>query len=216
MKIYRNTVSDTLWETLMKLMKIDELEKFRLVGGTSLSLLIGHRVSVDIDLFTDAEYGTIDFNKIIDAINSVFNFVETSQWSNNTLGNTCYIGATKKKLIKVDLFYTDPFVFPILNYKHLRLSQIEEIAAMKLEIVGNGGRKKDFWDIHELTQYFTIEQMIHFYLKRYPYGHSKNEIISQLTNFEHADYDFDPICLQGKYWELIKLDLIEILTNKGK
>ena len=39
-------------------------EPFRLVGGTSLSLQIGHRMSVDIDLFTDAAYGTIDFEKI--------------------------------------------------------------------------------------------------------------------------------------------------------
>lgn len=34
-------------------------EPFRLVGGTALSLQMGHRLSVDIDLFTDAEYGTL-------------------------------------------------------------------------------------------------------------------------------------------------------------
>ncbi|MCG9898690.1 MAG: nucleotidyl transferase AbiEii/AbiGii toxin family protein [Hydrotalea sp.] len=39
-------------------------DPFRLVGGTALSLYFGHRMSVDIDLFTDAPYGTIDFDKI--------------------------------------------------------------------------------------------------------------------------------------------------------
>ena len=37
-------------------MELEELNSFRLVGGTSLSLQIGHRMSVDIDLFTDAVY----------------------------------------------------------------------------------------------------------------------------------------------------------------
>jgi hypothetical protein len=62
MNIYKNTVSDLLWELLSALMTFDELNSFHLVGGTSLSLLLGHRKSIDIDLFTDAEYGTIDFD----------------------------------------------------------------------------------------------------------------------------------------------------------
>jgi hypothetical protein len=37
---------------------------FRLVGGTSLSLQLGHRMCIDIDLFTDADYGSIDFKAI--------------------------------------------------------------------------------------------------------------------------------------------------------
>jgi len=45
-------------------MRAKEFEAFRLVGGTSLSLQIGHRESVDIDLFSDLTYGSIDFNVI--------------------------------------------------------------------------------------------------------------------------------------------------------
>ena len=67
-KIHRNTVSDTLWHTLIELMEWEELKSFQLVGGTALSLQIGHRMSVDIDLFTDVEYGSIDF-EIILAVN---------------------------------------------------------------------------------------------------------------------------------------------------
>ncbi len=62
--IFKNTVSDLLWETLTQLMNWEELSTFRLVGGTALSLQIGHRMSVDIDLFTDAEYGSIDFGQM--------------------------------------------------------------------------------------------------------------------------------------------------------
>ncbi|MBO5748172.1 MAG: nucleotidyl transferase AbiEii/AbiGii toxin family protein [Muribaculaceae bacterium] len=57
------TVKPILRSTLERLMRIDEFRPFRLVGGTSLSLRYGHRISDDIDLFTDAEYGSIDSPK---------------------------------------------------------------------------------------------------------------------------------------------------------
>ncbi len=53
-----------LKNSLQILMESDVFENFRLVGGTSLSLQLGHRISVDIDLFSDAHYGSIDFKKI--------------------------------------------------------------------------------------------------------------------------------------------------------
>ena len=64
MKIYLNTVSNLLWNTLKQLMLIEEFNNFRIVGGTCLSLQLGHRESIDIDLFTDADYGSIDFAKL--------------------------------------------------------------------------------------------------------------------------------------------------------
>jgi len=62
--LHLNTVSDLLWDSLNKLMSVKEFNSFRIVGGTSLSLQLGHRESVDIDLFTDSEYGSIDFDKL--------------------------------------------------------------------------------------------------------------------------------------------------------
>ena len=46
------------------------------MGGTSLSLLLGHRISVDIDLFTDAAYDSIDFEKIDVLFLDIFPYVE--------------------------------------------------------------------------------------------------------------------------------------------
>lgn len=66
MNLYLNTVSDLLWDALNKLMSLEVFNSFRLVGGTSLSLQLGHRGSIDrgsidIDLFTDSQYGSVDF-----------------------------------------------------------------------------------------------------------------------------------------------------------
>lgn len=130
---------------------------------------------------------------------------------NNSFGKSYYLGSSKEDLVKLDLFYTDTFIFPSLEVSCVRLASIEEIAAMKMEVIGNNGRKKDFWDIHELLETISLEEMFSFHAMRYPYSHTKEDLQRKLIDFSYADYDFDPICLKGKYWELIKLDIEEQL-----
>ncbi|MEN9997082.1 MAG: hypothetical protein RI922_72, partial [Bacteroidota bacterium] len=74
------------------------------------------------------------------------------------------------------------------------------------------GRKKDFWDLHELLPKYSIQKMIALHEQRYPYSHDKNTLIKNLTQFEYADDDLNPICLKGKYWEFIKDDFQEIIS----
>lgn len=213
MKLYKNTVSELLWETLVFLMQQDEIKPFRLVGGTCLSLILGHRKSIDIDLFTDSNYGSIDFQKIDSLISVSFDYADFNIQVNNGLGKTYYVGKSKQDCIKLDLFYTDKYVFPLQNVNGIRMASLEEVAAMKLEVIGFAGRKKDFWDLHEILEHRSLESLLEFYAIRYPYSHSLTELKQKLTDFRSADLDFDPICLKGKYWELIKLD-IEELTEK--
>ncbi|MEW4925241.1 nucleotidyl transferase AbiEii/AbiGii toxin family protein [Algibacter sp. 2305UL17-15] len=207
MKLYLNTVSDVLWQTLKQLMLIEELHSFRIVGGTSLSLQLGHRASIDIDLFTDADYGSIDFAKLEDILIQTFPYVEKSSVDLVGLGKSYFIGTTESDVVKLDLFYTDPFVFPCSTEQGVRFSSIEEVAAMKFEIIAQGGRKKDFWDIHELLETYSLNDMIDFYLKRNPYGYSKDELLTKVVDFSVAEKDFTPKCLKGKVWELIKIDI---------
>ena len=213
MELYLNTVSDLLWSSLKQLMLIEEFNSFRIVGGTSLSLQLGHRESIDIDLFTDAEYSSIDFSILEAKLIEIFPYVDTTSVDLVGMGKSYFIGNNENELVKLDLFYTDPFVFPCILEQNVRFSSIEEVAAMKFEVVGNGGRKKDFWDIHELLESYTLEEMIEFYLKRNPYGYSKDELLVKVVDFSNAEDDFTPNCYREKVWELIKLD-IEKLVKK--
>ncbi|MBV7532121.1 nucleotidyl transferase AbiEii/AbiGii toxin family protein [Chitinophaga sp. sic0106] len=74
-KLHWNTVTPLLQSGLRQLMTVPLFAPFRLVGGTSLSLQIGHRMSIDIDLFTDAEYGSIDFLPIDEYLRETYNYV---------------------------------------------------------------------------------------------------------------------------------------------
>ena len=99
--------------------------------------------------------------------------------------------------------------FRLVGGTSLRMATVDDIVAMKIDVISRGSRKNDFWDIHMLSKYYTIEQMLSLYEGRYPYGTTKEEYIAGLTNFSVADYDPNPICLQSKVWQLIKLDFTE-------
>ncbi|MDX1774872.1 nucleotidyl transferase AbiEii/AbiGii toxin family protein [Oceanihabitans sediminis] len=209
MTLHLNTVSDLLWKSLNTLMTIKEFNSFRLVGGTSLSLQQGHRESIDIDLFSDAEYGSIDFNRLEEILNDEFPYVVTSSVGEVVFGRSYFVGEDEHNALKLDIYYTDPFAFPIVEEGNIRLASNQEIAAMKFEVIANGGRKKDFWDIHELLDVFTLEQMLDFYEKRNPYGATREELLEQCLDFSLAEDDLTPNCYKDKVWELIKLDIEE-------
>ncbi len=211
--LYWKTVKPLLKEVLTVLMKHDLFQPFRLVGGTSLSLQLGHRMSDDIDLFTDAPYETIDFIEIDSFLRKEFGFVSDLPTASIGMGVSYFIGESQEDLIKIDLYYTDTFIQSALKIGPYRLATIEEIIAMKIDIVQRKARKKDFWDIHELLHSHTPSQMIALHSQRYPYGHDKALIRQNLIDFSKADEDFDPICLKGKHWELIKLDIVQAIPT---
>lgn len=183
-----------------------------MVGGTALSLYRGHRESIDIDLFTDALYGSIDFNAIDRFLRKTFPYADRNEYPLDP-GRSYYVGKNEPECVKLDLFYTETFIREVVIYNGIRLAAEEEIIAMKIEVISGGGRKKDFWDIHGLMDDYSIEEMLSLHEERYPYGHDQQAIINNFSNFNEADKDFEPICLKGKYWELIKLDLVEFVSG---
>ena len=203
------TVKPILRSTLERLMGMEEFAPFRLVGGTSLSLRYGHRMSDDIDLFTDAEYGSLDFHRLQEILRKEFPYCQGDCGEIVGFGTSYIVGNSKDDCVKLDLFYTDQFIRPMEVFGNIRMAAVEDIVAMKMDVVSRGGRKKDFWDLHMLLNHYSVEQMLSLYEERYPYGATREECVSGLTNFLVADTEPDPICLQDKVWQLIKLEFIE-------
>lgn len=211
--LHWETVTPLLKDALTKVMEAEVFQSFRLVGGTSLSLQLGHRLSVDIDLFTDAEYGSIDFKRIDNFLRATFPYVSDPTEGIIAMGTSYFTGNSSEETVKLDVYYTDPFIQSLLEIGTYRLATIEEIIAMKIDIVQRKGRKKDFWDLHELITTYTPAKMIALHALRYPYNHDEQLIKTNFTDFTEADDDFEPICLRGKHWELIKFDLINAVRS---
>jgi hypothetical protein len=193
-------------------MSCELFKPFRLVGGTSLSLQPGHRFSIDIDLFTDAAYGSVDFKELDIYFRNTFPYVSESGLELVGMGKSYFVGNAEDDAVKLDLYYTDSFIQPEIIINSIRMASIEEVIAKKIDVVQRGGRKKDFWDLHELTNSYSLAQMLSLHAQRYPYGHDEGLIKSNFTAFDKADEDFDPICLKGKYWELIKYEILQFVN----
>lgn len=198
----------------MDFMSADEFKDCRLVGGTSLSLQLGHRMSDDIDLFAcNTKYDQLQFDAIEKYFLEHYPYVKGAVGGKVVHGRTYFIGISKEDYVKVDVYYSsEDFFQPELVVEGVRMATLEEIIGMKLGIVKDGGRRKDFWDLHELLNSYSIEQMIECYRARFPWEDHDEYIKSQLTNFYVADEeDEDPKCLRGKEWGFIKQDFVELL-----
>ena len=211
--LYYNTINDLLKNSLEILMTSSVFENFRLAGGTALSLQLGHRISVDIDLFSDDSYGSIDFEEIENFLKSNFSYVDGFSDIQPAMGKSYFIGTDKENSVKLDVYYTDDFIQPAKIIDYIRMATVEEIIAMKVDVVQRGGRKKDFWDLHDLLSNYNIGKMLELHQERYPYSHERELILKNFTDFSFADEDFDPICLKGKYWEFIKEDIEEAVSK---
>ena len=210
--LYWNTIGIFLKEVLLALMKAEELREFRLVGGTAMSLHLGHRMSVDIDLFTDAGYGSIEFDKIDKMLQKSFTYVAGDFGGNPGMGKSYLVGKSCDEVIKLDLYYSmDPFFQNTVEEEGVRMASLEEIIAMKVDLVQRGGRKKDFWDLHEVLPRYNIDKMLALHRQRFEWTHNEKTIRENFTNFNEAEDDLTPICLRGKEWIFIKEDFEDAL-----
>lgn len=209
-KLHYETVTPLLKEVLNSIMANPIFEPFYLVGGTSLSLRLGHRISVDIDLFTNAPYGSLDFSVYEKFFEKNYKyFYKTDTTDIVGFGRSYYVGESEEENIKVDLYYHEEIINPCDIIDSIRIASLDDVVAMKVDVVSRIGRKKDFWDLHELLNTYTISEMLDLHLQRNEYTHDREQIIANFTDFSFADKDINPICLMGKEWELIKLDFVE-------
>ena len=192
------TVSESLLEFLKELMISPLFSDYILVGGTALALQIGHRNSIDIDLFGSKEIDGLIFK-------SFFKSKEISliQESKNIL-------VLKVDNIKIDFVnYKYPLLDDISTIDNIRLASLKDIAAMKLSAIAGRGSKKDFVDLYYLLNYFTLEQMITFYNTKYNDG-SEFLVRKSLTYFEDADSEPMPRMMNDITWEDIKSHISKI------
>jgi len=137
---YRALYPGTL-ELLKEMMQVPELQDFFLVGGSALALQIGHRISVDIDLFTQEDFDTQSLFLKLDKLFTISDLTEKS----STLNFNIAYPDKSNNVIKVDLIkYAYPLINPVLDIDNIRLLSIEDIIPMKLSAIAGRGSKKRF------------------------------------------------------------------------
>ena len=165
----------------------------RLVGGTGLALQLGHRHSIDIDLFGSVEFENLNTNRIFEKHKSV-NLIKKSKNINIDAING----------IKVDFVnYTYPWLNDEIIEDGMRIEAVSDIAAMKLSAIAGRGSKKDFVDLYWLLKHYSLKRLLEFYENKYTDG-STFLVIKSLTYFEDAESDEMPVLTKPVSWEEIK------------
>ncbi|MBA3985474.1 MAG: nucleotidyl transferase AbiEii/AbiGii toxin family protein [Flavobacteriales bacterium] len=191
--LHYNTIEKPTLELLKKLQQTPVFSDLRLVDGTSLTLQIGHRISVDLDLF-----GRQDTDEIAIS-NSLRGYKQAIQ-----LRNTQNIHVYLINGIKVDLVnYPYPWLDDMVVIDKLKLASIHDIAAMKIAAVTGRGSKKDFIDIYFLLKQMTLIDILKAYEQKFDDG-SQFMALKSLIYFEDAEEDEMPVMLKPLTWNQVK------------
>jgi hypothetical protein len=154
--------------------------EYYLVGGTAVALHIGHRRSVDFDLF---KFNPIKPKSIIDKISqSGFPYLVTrrvTEQLNVTVHN-----------VKLT-FYQYPFEIssPVHLGDILRLPELIDLAAMKAYALGRRSKWKDYVDLFFiLKDHFSIGQISEKAVFIFGQLFSEKLFRAQLCYYEDIDY----------------------------
>lgn len=194
--LHLETVEPGTFAILNRLMKLPELSHFHLVGGTALSLMYGHRISEDLDLFCTSKFDNL---QIIEALQKLF----PQQFNVRTashFGIFGFICDTKVDIVR----FPHALIRPTLLVDGIRMYAPEEIIAMKVQAILGRGKKKDFWDVAELLQHFTIQDFVSLHKEKYSTQNLYITVPQAITYFDDADESEDPISLKGQTWEGVK------------
>jgi predicted nucleotidyltransferase component of viral defense system len=176
------------------LQTIPLFKDLRLVGGTALVLQLGHRESVDLDLFGNVD---TDYETVQQAIISV-------DKECRLLNATTNIWQFMVANVKVDIVnYPYKWIDDAMIEAEITLASIKDIAAMKLAAITGRGTKKDFVDLYFLLQHFTLPEMFGFFNEKYP-NVDLFMTYRSVVYFEDAEQTEMPVMLITTEWEDVK------------
>ncbi|MFN0081955.1 MAG: nucleotidyl transferase AbiEii/AbiGii toxin family protein [Ferruginibacter sp.] len=207
--LYTETVEPSTFSLLKELMEVKELQHFNLVGGTALSLRLGHRISVDLDLFT---HDVFDNEIVVNELKINFgNRLQLNSTLNNRLGIFCFIDD-----IKIDICrHNGILIDEIFKEQDIRMWGFKDIAASKVNAISRRASKKDFWDINALLDIFSIEEIASFYRQKYDPMLAIG-VAKIITYFDDAEDSETPNCLKKLTWLQVKKEIFKKINNNSK
>ena len=204
--LHTKTVEPGTLSLLKKLMELESLKQFSLVGGTALSLRYGHRSSVDLDLFYHERF---DHSNIENDLRVLFGNDFNYESGHKSFGIFCYINK-----IKVDIVYfPHKPISEIDEVNSIRMYGSADIAAMKIQAILGRAKKKDFWDLYELLRHYPLQQLIDWHKQKYPSQMLAISIPNAITYFAEAENSETPVSFKKQNWEQIKKGISKYVSD---
>mgnify|MGYP005843405149 CR=1 FL=1 len=196
-------------ELIKSLQQRQYLNGFYLVGGTAMAVYYNHRVSIDIDLFSNFDF---DANHLLENIQQDYSYQLHSTAENTLKGRI--------NDINVDIIaHRYPYIHDPKVVDDIYLLSIPDIIAMKLNAISiSGQRAKDFVDIYYTLGEYSISEMIKFYQKKYSQENSAH-VLKSLIYFDDVNPTNWPIMIEDSNLEWSKVkskiekEVLEYIKN---
>lgn len=181
--------------------------QFGLVGGTAIALHLGHRRSIDFDLFTLNDFETDEIKKVIRKNNQIQTVFMEQPNQLTVLVNDVKI-----------TFYKYPFniKFKISYQDIINIPDLITLASMKAYALGKRAKWKDYVDLYFILQQIPLSNIIDKTNKLYLNEFNQKLFREELAYFKNIDYTEEVDYLKGfeKSQKKIKEYLIKASLQK--
>lgn len=192
---------------LRELARVPVLGDHALVGGTALALRYGHRISVDIDLFSTRPMDTDAVTKELET-----RFGERFSYRKDQRAKWAVFGFIDE--VKVDLIHSPhPCIAPVEEREGFRMYADADIAPMKVQAILDRAKKKDFFDLDLLLRAHGLPKIMEWHRRKYPDHSIAISIPSAITWFKDAEDSEDPVSLKGQTWAGVKTSISEAVSD---
>ncbi len=153
--------------------------EYYLVGGTAIALHIGHRESIDFDLFKEKNIRKKDIYSKLNTLDYKVSFADYNQI--NMLSNGVKI-----------TFFSFPYQVPLessfVNY--LKMPDLLTLAAMKAFALGRRAKWKDYVDLYFIIKFhFSVKEISEKAKSIFKEEFIDKQFIAQLGYFKGINYD---------------------------
>ncbi len=194
--MFNKVISKKTRSNLELLKKAGVLTDFYLAGGTGLAIQLTHRLSIDLDFFTQKDINT---QALKDKLQKLGTLTITKE-DNNTLNGV--FNGTEIMFLR----YPYKLLFPLQQKENIAIADVRDIGCMKISAVSGRGTKKDFIDLFFIFKEVIIfEELINLFKKKYEkIDYNIVHILKSLTYFNDAEKDPMPKMLKPANWKEIK------------
>lgn len=213
MKIHWDALTPQTQERYRLIAELPFISEFYLGGRTGLALQIGHRLSVDLDFFSDSPQ-SVDASQrkaIINTLKKEPSFKITWDKDDTLVANWKNVGLS---FFRLDLH---PLVMNPATINNIRVAVIEEIGAMKLAAILSRGTRKDYIDLYFILQQKNILQLFEIAAQKYPYNAAFPVFaVRALSFFDDAEAEPTPRMIENVNWENVKTFLEKQAMDVGR
>lgn len=193
--MFTNGISPATARCLETLKKTALTSNYYLAGGTVAALYLGHRISYDLDFFSNSPMEPIQIAQELGQLGKL----QTEQNDSGT-----FLGTLDD--VKISFFrYLYPMIEPEQSFEGVRIASLMDIGCMKLEAISSRGIMRDFVDMYLIAQKLGLENVLtSARIKFANTDYSETHFLRSLAYFDDADTANPPTMMIDWDWNEIK------------